>query len=82
MGSDNFFMMTILVTITVTITITVTVTITVTITKTIYENENDNDNNDLFDCNNDISNEVYYILCDGCFYFLNDIVGSTDKCQV
>ena len=44
-----------------------------------YENENDNDNNDLFDCNNDISNEVYYILCDGCFYFLNDIVGSTDK---
>ena len=40
---------------------------------------NDNDNNDLFDCNNDISNEVYYILCDGCFYFLNDIVGSTDK---
>ena len=36
MGSDNFFMMTILV------------TVTVTITKTMYENENDNDNNDLF----------------------------------
>ena len=47
--------------------------------KNEYENENDNDNNDLFDCNNDISNEVYFILCDGCFYFLNDIVGSTDK---
>ena len=75
MGSDNFFMMTILVM----ITVTVTITITVTITKTIYENENDNDNNDLFDCNNDISNEVNYILCDACFYFLNDIVGSTDK---
>ena len=44
-----------------------------------YENGNDNDNNDLFDCNNDISDEVYYILCDGCFYFLHDIVGSTDK---
>jgi len=43
------------------------------------EYENDNDNNDLFDCNNDISNEVNYILCDACFYFLNDIVGSTDK---
>ena len=42
-------------------------------------NKYDNDNNDLFDCNNDISNEVYFILCDGCFYFLNNIVGSTDK---
>ena len=30
------------------------------------EYENDNANNDLFDCNNDISNEVNYILCDAC----------------
>ena len=65
MVSNNFFMMTILAMIT--ITITVTITVTITITKTIYENENDNDNNDLFYCNNDISNEVYYIMCDGCF---------------